>query len=231
MNVSKQKNRLYSQVKSLSKMAENSAVKKGYFVITPTKSKQSYASAGGILFVLVFVLGFIFARFTFDIFSGLSPFIFIGLGLLITAVVFMIFAKIMPKKTVQGVHAKEYLKGLEDYMKLAESDRIKTLQSPSGAEKLSINTSDKQQLVKLYEKLLPYAVLFGIEKDWAEQIAPLYTQQPNWYSGSQAFNSAVFVSAVSNLNSATTSSFSAPSSSGSSGGAGGGGGGGGGGGW
>ena len=109
------------------------------------------------------------------------------------------------------------------------------LQSPDGAEKTSIDPTDKKQLVKLYESLLPYAVLFGLEKQWAQEFAKLYEQPPDWYGGSAAFNAAAFSHAVGGFNSAAAASFSAPSSSGSSGfggggfsGGGGGGGGGGG---
>jgi uncharacterized membrane protein len=83
----------------------------------------------------------------------------------------------------------------------------------------------------LYERLLPYAVIFGIEKGWAREMAPLYQQPPDWYSGSGTFNAVYFASAMSGLSAASTASFSAPSSSGGGGFAGGGGGGGGGGGW
>lgn len=232
INISQQKNKLYTGVKNLSKESENSAVKKGFYLVAPSKSKQTYLIAAWILFVAGFIFISMFGKFSPDIFSSLPVDVILGLGLFITATVILLFAKIMPKKTAEGIAAKEHLLGLKDYMKLAEADRIKTLQSPSGAEKKpAIDVNNKAQLVKLYEKLLPYAILFGIEKDWAKQIAPLYEQPPEWYSGNQAFSGAVFISAVSDLNSATINSFSAPSSSGSGGGAGGGGGGGGGGGW
>ncbi len=113
------------------------------------------------------------------------------------------------------------------------------LQSPDGAQKAQVDGSDTKQLVKLYERVLPYAVLFGQEKQWNKQLGKYYENtntQPDWYSGSNGaiFNAAMFSSAMSSF--ATTASYSSPSSSssgGSSGGgfSGGGGGGGGGGGW
>ena len=114
------------------------------------------------------------------------------------------------------------------------------LQSPEGAEKLDVTVSseDPKQLVKLYERVLPYAVLFGLEKQWSQQLGAYYEQgsvQPDWYYGNTAFNAAVFSSALNSF-SVTSSSYSSASSSssgGSNGGgfSGGGGGGGGGGGW
>ena len=88
-------------------------------------------------------------------------------------------------------------------------------------------------MLKLYEVLLPYAVVFGQEKRWAQELAVLYGEHgsPGWYSGSSGFSASAFSSGISTL-SASSASSSASSSGGSSGGgsAGGGGGGGGGGG-
>jgi uncharacterized membrane protein len=137
----------------------------------------------------------------------------------------------MPARTVQGVTLREYLLGLKLYMQMTEADRIKVMQSPRGELTEKIDTSDTARLVKLYEKLLPYAMLFGIEKDWAKEFAALYTETPEWYSGHSGFSAAYFAGSMASFGAASTASFTAPSSSGSGGSAGGGGGGGGGGGW
>jgi uncharacterized membrane protein len=131
---------------------------------------------------------------------------------------------------------RDYLLGLRMYMRLAEADRLKVLQSPHGELTEKINIDDKTQLVKLYERLLPYAMLFGIEKQWASEFAKLYDQPPDWYAGNAAFNAVYFAAAMNSFSVASAASFTPPSNSSSSGFggggfAGGGGGGGGGGGW
>lgn len=162
---------------------------------------------------------------------------FLNIPLFLAGLMVGILGFFMPARTTLGVERYEYLKGLKEYMKLAEADRLKVLQSPQGAVTEAIDPNDKAQVVKLYEKLLPYAMLLGIEKDWAEQFAKLYTQPPDWYSGNtSSFNAAMFASSLNGFSTAAASSFSPPSSSSSSGfsgggSSGGGGGGGGGGGW
>ena len=101
-----------------------------------------------------------------------------------------------------------------------------------------MDIDDHAQLVKLYERVLPYAVLFGQEKQWSQQLGQYYEEvdtQPDWYTGQGAFNAAMFVSSMSSLSDSTSvgSSDFSSSSGGSTGGgfSGGGGGGGGGGGW
>lgn len=142
--------------------------------------------------------------------------------------------------TDKGLALRRYLMGLKMYIGVAEAERLKMLQSPEGAEKVGqvVDGNNKGQLVKLYERVLPYAILFGQEKGWNKQIGQYYEQagaRPDWYSGIGAFNAASFASGMQGLGSSVVSTGSSySSSSGGSGGggfSGGGGGGGGGGGW
>lgn len=159
---------------------------------------------------------------------------------IIAAALAFVFSATAWPLTEKGAELRDYLKGLHEYITVAEEERLKMLQSPEGAEKVgqTIDGKDAGQLVKLYERVLPYAVLFGVEKDWTKQLGAYYETagaQPDWYAGNGAFNAVVFASAVSGFSSQTSSySASTSSSSGGSGGggsSGGGGGGGGGGGW
>ncbi|SFN75804.1 DUF2207 domain-containing protein [Mycetocola miduiensis] len=146
--------------------------------------------------------------------------------------------------TAEGAEVRDYLLGLREYLALAEADRIAMLQSPAGAERVSVEDSvhpgNMVEMVAFYEKLLPFAVLWGIDKQWAEELGRYYEQAgtgPDWYSSRSGFSPYAFSAGVGTF--ATSSGSSTPwsasataSSSGGSGGGGfsGGGGGGGGGG-
>jgi uncharacterized membrane protein len=91
---------------------------------------------------------------------------------------------------------------------------------------------------ELFDRYLPYAMAFGVEKNWARAFEGIYTQSPTWYvgSGSGGFSASRFSSSLSAMSSKAGSTLSSsPRSSsgsgfgggGSSGGGGGGGGGGG----
>lgn len=144
--------------------------------------------------------------------------------------------------TAQGAEAREYLLGLRDYLALAEADRIAMLQSPTGAERVSVedivDPRDTVQMVKFYEKLLPFAVLWGVDEQWAKELGRYYEQAatgPDWYSSPTGFSPLAFSAGLGSFASSSGSSTpwsasaTASSSGGSSGGgfAGGGGGGGG----
>lgn len=158
----------------------------------------------------------------------------------IIGVIILILGATLRPYTEKGLEALRYLKGLERYMKVAEADRINYLHSPEGVNRIpkDVNIDEPEQLLKLNERLLPYAVVFGIEKKWIEELAVSYqaaNNQPGWYSGPGNYaSSAALIGALNGFNtSATYASASSSSTGGSTGGgySGGGGGGGGGGGW
>jgi len=190
----------------------------------------------GILAILGAVLMFFTAFASGDNGAGIA-FGVIGAnaGAWIAVLVFGLVSGLRPL-TAEGSKLYDQLIGLKLYIQLAEADRLQMLQSISGADK--VTTSDGNQIVKIYERLLPYAVLFGLEKEWAAELAKYYgTTSPDWYSGSMnGFDVAAFstgiaaFSAVSASTSSSSSSSSGFSSSGGSGGGGSSGGGGGGGG-
>ncbi|TAH31739.1 DUF2207 domain-containing protein [Candidatus Saccharibacteria bacterium] len=173
-----------------------------------------------------------------------SGILLFSLPLMIVAFVAFICSFIVYSWTDKGLALRRYLEGLKLYIGVAEQERIKMLQSPEGAEKVAsvVDIADRTepaQLVKLYERVLPYAVLFGQEKEWNKQLGSYYEtngSSPDWYtSSSGAYNAAIFTTAMNSFSTSTSTytSSSSSSSSGSGGGgsSGGGGGGGGGGGW
>ena len=138
------------------------------------------------------------------------------------------------KRTLEGIRTSKYLDGLKEYMNLAEKDRIKFIQSVKGAD------TTHNGVVKLWEKLLPYAIIFGIEESWMEELNKYYQMDdvtnPYWLHGTTYLPISDFHSftsyTASSISSSTASSDSGGSSGGGGGGfSGGGGGGGGGGGW
>ena len=165
----------------------------------------------------------------------------LSIPFLLASLIIYIMSFVTWQLTDKGLELKQYLLGLKYYIEVAEEERIKLMQSPEGAERrreVGNAGKDVKQRLVLYEKLLPYAMLFGQEKQWNAQLGKYYEQtssNPSWYAGhNHAFSAAAFASGMSDLRSATTSASSSSSSSGGpsgGGSSGGGGGGGGGGGW
>ena len=131
-----------------------------------------------------------------------------------------LFGRHMPRKTALGSETAGVARSLRNF--LASQERQLEFQA-------------KNQM--FFEKLLAYAVVFKVEKIWAERFKDIAMKSPDWYQGygGARFNSIYFAnslnSSFSSLRSAatpvtSTTGHSSGFSGGSSGGGGGGGGGG-----
>jgi len=172
--------------------------------------------------------------------GGFWPVLIIAASI-ITAVGTFVLAGNLRPLTASGAELRDYLKGVKLYIGLAEADRLRVLQSPEGAVRsvyrpeasrpdLTGATGTTQagsvQIVKLYERVLPLAVLFGQEKNWSGVLSQYYAEsntQPDWYFGSGVFQAAYFAAAISSFSTATTASWSGSATSSSTSGGGGGG--------
>lgn len=181
----------------------------------PDRVKGAWA-VGGVLFGMATVAlsATVAARFNLA-----PPAIFIGAG--IGALIIILFGRIMPARTVAGARTLEQVRGFEEFLRRVEGDRYERV----------IKTPE------MFERFLPYAMAFGVEKKWARAFQDILRDPPTWYVGSNpaGFNASTFSSRLGDMTSRAGSTMSSsPRSSGgsgfsggSSGGGGGGGGGGG----
>ena len=140
----------------------------------------------GMPFLMVFGAFFteIFGRAAFGkIAYGKETFVALSIISVIATFVAISILKSKQKKfeghTKKGLEMSRYMDGLKLYIKMAEADRLKFLQSVEGAEVSS------EGIVKLYEKLLPYAAVFGVEESWMKELEKYYKLEevasPDWF--------------------------------------------------
>ena len=145
-------------------------------------------------------------------FLSLMLFIFsiiLAVSVFVSAIMILAFARSTPKKTREGVIAKEKSLGFKEFMYRAERYRVKW-----------------QEKEGIFEKYLPYAMIFGIAEVWAKNFKDIYKQPPDWYEGDWTTFSAVYLATSLNSFSNTASASYLPlSTTASSGGSGFGGGG------
>ena len=221
--------RFASRASSITSSITKDLRARGYFAPVP-RTARAWPIVLGVLGVAGAVGSFVAATASF-----VAPWP-LGYALLVSGAAVVAIAALLSHRplTARGVQAKEHLAGLRMFIEWAEEDRIRMLQSPQGAERAPVDAADPRQMLRLYETLLPYAVVFGQEKQWAKQLA-VYSAAagvaPVWYSGLNggAFDADAFSAGVVALSAAAMSS-SSTGGAGGGGSAGGGGGGGGGGG-
>ena len=152
---------------SLHQKAYKEVTEKGYFVVNPIYSRIIFFA----LSLALLVIGILMAVYFF-----VGPLGYVAFGL--PSIIGLAFAFIMPVRTRDGVIAKEDLLGLKMYIRTAEIDRIKFHNAP-------------EKSPEKFEELLPYAIIFGLEKEWANEFKDVYKTQPSWYDGNLATFSVI----------------------------------------
>jgi uncharacterized membrane protein len=196
VKLSELKNNFYEDLKQIKGQVYDSVVTEGYFLKNPQTVRNIYLAAGIGIAALGVVL-FVTTRQVFSLFAfGLS-------GIMV-----IIFSFFMPHKTKKGAEAKQYILGLKQYLAVAEKDRLAFHNAP-------------EKSPARFEKLLPYAMVLGVEQAWAKQFEGIYTQPPSWYydPSHRAFNAYIFASSLNSFSrSANTAFVSRPRSAGAAGG-------------
>ncbi len=206
VRISKLKDVFVQYIAKIKKDVFDQVVSGGYY-----KTSPEVVSIFGIIGFVVF--GFGVYTLGANVISGLS---FIVSGVLV-----FFFGRLMPAKTEKGMATYDYILGLREYLQIAEKDWLKFHNAP-------------EKKPEVFEKLLPFAMVLGVEKAWAKEFQDIYVPEPSWYHGSGgAFNSLLFMNLMNDFSSVSNKTMLASSSGGSGGGgsSGGGGGGGGGGSW
>ncbi len=152
---------------------------------------------------------------------GAAPVAFVAAGIAI-GLIMVIIGYHMPARTIEGARTLEKVLGFGEFLERVDKERFERV----------VKTPE------MFERYLPYAMAFGVEKKWAKAFEDIYMEAPSWYAGSSihAFNASSFSGRLSDMSSRAssvmsssprTSSGSGFGGGGSSGGGGGGGGGGG----
>ena len=102
-------------------------------------------------------------RMVFEEYFYLVAFLMILFATLITVCLVEVATK-YTGRTMKGLEMSRYMDGLKMYIEMAEADRMEMLQSVKGAD------TSPEGIVKLYEKLLPYAAVFGLEESWMDEM-------------------------------------------------------------
>ncbi len=210
-------NSFYKNLPAIKQYIFERLVKRGLYRSRPDRVRGYWLAGGVILGAIIFTVGgALAARFQ------LTPVPF-ALAALVSGLIVVAFGRIMPARTTAGARTLEKLLGFEEFLSRVEKENYERV----------VKTPE------MFEKYLPFAMAFGVERKWARAFQDIYRQPPSWYVGSNpsGFDFNRFSHSMSDLSSraGSTMASSPRSSSGSGfgggGSSGGGGGGGGGGGW
>ena len=206
------KNRFYTAVPIIRQDIMAALKNKGIYLLDP-ESANGYSVVAAIAIV---------APFGICQYLGWANFFnsvpLLVVCLLLSVLVWWLFARVMSAKTVKGARVHIAVLGFQEFMNRVDGERL------------------KQMPPTTFEKFLPYAMALGVEHHWAQAFAGIVKDPPQWYVGPggvyPVFNPIFFSSSMNSMASDMHQVFvSAPRASSTGSGFGGGGFGGGGGGF
>jgi len=198
--LSELENRFYKKLPGIRDAIYDQLLQRGYYNSRPDNVQKIYFVAAVILGALT-LWG---AEGVAGILGQSGTAVWVA-GLLSAGIVAG-FGYFMPARTLKGAQALEGVLGFEEFLERVESDRFERM----------VKTP------QMFEKLLPFAMAFGVEKNWTRAFDDIYKQPPEWYRGGRfetGFRPSYFVNSLSSMsNRAGSALASAPrSSSGGSG--------------
>lgn len=200
ISVDKFADNFYKTFQTLNSSLSDAEKSEGY-LDKGRKSLKNTLSIVGICIVVIAVAcwGFVFENALFGWF----------VGFIISGIASFVSSSHVDTRTALANEKYYELLGLKMYINTAEKNRIEF-------------HNDPKKYSGVFEKLLPYAIIFGLEKKWAKEFEGIYTQ-PDWYTGNfDSFDTYMLTRSISNINGSVnkTASKAYSSSSGGSGGSG-----------
>lgn len=154
------KNKFYTKIDGIKKAMYDEVVRQGLFPSSPETVRTQFGCLGGAVLILAVAAGVVllglFAPFT-DF--GFAP----GVGLAVTAIALIAFARYMPRKTDRGSEEAARWRAFRTY--LSNIDRY----------------SDLEAQKEIWDRYLPYAIAFGIEKQYLAKFEAVNAPAPGWY--------------------------------------------------
>jgi hypothetical protein len=154
------KEQFYTAIPTLKSEMYDEVTRLGYFAGNPNTTRMLYAGIGVAALVVLGIAGF----FIFMVGSNLSDLAWCpGAALVFAAVGLIGISPFMPRRSPKGATErakwsafKRYLQSIEKYTKIDDAK-------------------------DLFDKYLPYAIAFGLEKSWTQKFAAIGTPAPTWY--------------------------------------------------
>jgi uncharacterized membrane protein len=160
VRLSKIKERFAERQQRVKEAVYDELVARGYFPHNPQSVRNAYRGAAIALLVLVGLGAF----FVFPIVGGYAPLTIlplIALGLI--ALLLLLTGGAMPRKTPKGAEAAARWQAFRRYLEQIE------------------RYDDVEHARTIFNRYLPYAVAFGLERSWVRKFAQVDAPAPEWY--------------------------------------------------
>jgi uncharacterized membrane protein YgcG len=174
------KNRFYTVIPIVRQDIMLALKQKGIYTLDP-ESANGYSIVAAVVIAIcviaVQILGWMNLFYSIPLVIG---------SVLVSAVIWWLFARQMTAKTVAGARTRIAVLGFQEFMNRVDADRIKRMPSDT------------------FEKFLPYAMALGVEHHWAQAFDGIVKDPPSWYAspnGYTGFSPLFFSSSMHSMTS------------------------------
>ena len=175
VRLSSLKNRFYTAIPAIRTDIMSALKDKGVYTLDP-ESANGYSIVAAVVIALVVagvqVMGWM------NLFYSV-PLVIVSV--LVSAVIWWLFARQMTAKTVTGARVHIAVLGFQEFMNRVDKDRIQRMPPDT------------------FEKFLPFAMALGVEHHWAQAFDGIVKDPPSWYvspNGYVGFTPLYFSSAM-----------------------------------
>jgi uncharacterized protein (TIGR04222 family) len=151
------KNHFYSHVQPICDQIYEEVTTRGYFSKNPRSVRSAWI---GIGVLVALVLAGVSALLAFGDIGGWGFFV---LGSIASVVIIFGFARAMPHRTATGAQEQKKWEAFRNYLR--DLTRFQ----------------DMGEARETFERYLPYAIAFGVERDWVRRFHDLQLPAPMWY--------------------------------------------------
>jgi uncharacterized membrane protein YgcG len=155
-------NEFYTTLPGIRTAIFDRLLERGLYHSRPDKVRQGWHVGGLALGLLIAIGGSALGEKLL-----LTPVPFVIAGAL-TALILVAFGFVMPARSVAGARMLEAILGFEEFVRRVDREQY---------QRVIVGHPE------LFDKYLPFAMAFGVEKKWARAFEDIYTESPRWYTG------------------------------------------------
>ncbi|MCX6043172.1 MAG: DUF2207 domain-containing protein [Caldilinea sp.] len=158
--LSQLKNHFYRDLPGIKQAMYAEMVSRGYYPTAPDSVRTLFGVVGGAAMLLALLVAFGLSTWLFELTpAAICP----GIGLFVVAVAILVASRAMPRKTERGAVAAARWKGFKEYLR--NIDRYADLEAQKA----------------LWDRWLPYAIAFGVDKEYIRKFEGASAPAPGWY--------------------------------------------------